>query len=161
MPLSALDLLAIPQVKYRYAYSLDTKNWTQHRSVLADEVVVDFSGLGHSGPPRSMAADAWVSRVSNTIGSFGMTQHTITNPLIEQDGDEVRLTSYVVAQHALADDPDQRLYELGGRYDDRLIRQDGEWRLSSISLSHLWTSGDVAVWDQAMAMAIAKNKRQA
>jgi hypothetical protein len=157
MPLSALDIIEVCQAKYRYAYALDGRDWEGYRALLADEVLVDFRGLGYRGEPRRKQAASWVSQVRALLDGFATTQHVMTSPLVQEDGDEVTLTVYLQAHHVLdLNDPPGRHYTIGGRYEDRLRRQDGRWLFSALTLHNLWTQGDAAIMEEAAARVSAQ-----
>lgn len=156
MPLSALDVHEVGQAKYRYAYALDTRDWNLYRSLLADEVTVDFRGLGYRGGPRRRSRDWWVGQVRALLDGFDITQHVMSSPLVEEADDGVALTVYLQAHHRLhADDPDERHYTIGGKYEDRLRRENGMWVFTALTLHTLWTLGDKTVMSEAAERARA------
>jgi len=158
MALSALQIHEICQAKYRYAYALDGRDWEQYRSLLADEVVVDFRGLGYRGEPRRRSAESWVAQVRALLDGFTVTQHVMSNPVVEEAGSEVSLTAYLTAHHVLdAGDPPERHYTIGGRYEDRLRHEHGRWQFSALTLHSLWTSGAAQIMTEAAARVRARN----
>jgi hypothetical protein len=152
--LTALDLLEVAQAKYRYAYALDTRDWELYRSLLADPVTVDFRGLGYRGGPRQRPAEWWVGQVRGLLDGFDVTQHVMSSLLVEETGDGAALTAYLLAHHRLkADDPDERHYTIGGKYQDRLRRDNGSWVFTALTLHTMWTLGDETVMPEAAARA--------
>ena len=101
MPLLASDILEVGQAKYRYAYALDTRDWELYRSLLADQVIVDFRGLGYRGEPRQRSREWWVGQVRGLLDGFDVTQHVMSSPLVEEAEDGVALTVYLQAHHRL------------------------------------------------------------
>ena len=156
MPLLASDILEVGQAKYRYAYALDTRDWELYRSLLADQVIVDFRGLGYRGEPRQRSREWWVGQVRGLLDGFDVTQHVMSSPLVEEAEDGVALTVYLQAHHRLnADDPHERHYTIGGKYQDRVRRENGSWVFTVLTLHSLWTSGDKSVMAEAAARARA------
>lgn len=74
-----------------------------------------------------------------------LTMHSISNTLIELDGDSAAVETYVVAYH-LADNPDGSQTDLivGGRYLDRFERRSGEWRIAKRTFVHDWNQNQKA-----------------
>ena len=77
----------------------------------------------------------WVFEIAE---AYTTTQHIITNHEVDfpdgPHGDEARCRAYLQAQHWTAEE--SRL--LGGRYDHRLRKENGAWRIYRISLEIDW-----------------------
>jgi hypothetical protein len=57
------------------------------------------------------------------------TKHRLTNFVIEVDGDTATASTYVHAVLVVTNDP-LTWFEPVGRYEDRLVRTPGGWRIS-------------------------------
>jgi len=83
------------------------------------------------GAFRGSAADfaAWVPK---TLAIFEATQHFLSPPRIELEGDVARCETYCTAHHLFPrDDPGgARDAIMGLRYVDRFERRDGAWRIA-------------------------------
>ncbi len=90
----------------------------------------DYHGLAN-GPVRNIAANLSRSRLL-------LTQHSVSNVLIDLDGDTARVESYFTSFHQRRDERDQLHDEIvRGRYLDRFERRAGVWKIAR----------RVVVWD--------------
>lgn len=98
------DLAAANEITrrvYEYAYGIDTRNWSLYRSIFTDEIDIDFSSY-NGEPGTRMQADDWVSNVQILFTGLAATQHTMTNPLVDQPGpNNARCRKYMQAEHFL------------------------------------------------------------
>ncbi|RTL64568.1 MAG: nuclear transport factor 2 family protein [Pseudonocardiaceae bacterium] len=67
-----------------------------------------------------------------------VTQHHLTNVVIEIDADDARAETYFVAVHRRPGPP-VSVGQFGGRYVDRLSRRDGVWRIAERTVVHDWS----------------------
>lgn len=134
------DLAAICTTLYRYATGIDTRDWALYRSIFDDEVEIDMSSFNRI-PGRRLAADTWVEQVTELMCGLDATQHVMTNPIVEVDGDEAVCTMYVQAEHMLG----EQWYTLGGYYTDRLRRHGRGWLITAVRLTVQWRRGTPAV----------------
>lgn len=151
-----LDRTEAVDVVYRYATSIDTRDWELHRSIFTDEMESDFSSLGSGTAPQptSMSADAWVDGLKALMPGFEATQHSMTNPRVSIDGDEATVVMYMQAEHYLLDDEGEReFWSIGGYYTDRLVRSGDSWKIRSVRLTVTWQRGDQAIMATAMQRA--------
>jgi len=147
------DRAEICETKYRYAYGIDGKDWELYRSIFEDEITLDFSSF-NGQPGATMSADAWVKSCRALFDGLDATQHQMSNPLVEVDGDRARCRMYVQAEHHLLNDQGDDTYTLGGMYDDRLVRARGGWRIEAVTLRVLWNRGN----RQIMQLALERQK---
>jgi hypothetical protein len=143
------DKLAVAETVYRYAMGVDRRDWALYRSLFTDTVAIDFSSFDPMLPPRVLRADDWVAGIVPLFTGLAATQHSMTNPLAEVDGDEAKITMYVQAHHVYVPDDPASWYTVGGYYDDDLARVDGRWLLSGVRLTVTWQAGDPAIMEHA------------
>jgi 3-phenylpropionate/cinnamic acid dioxygenase small subunit len=135
------DYQAVVQRVYEYAYGIDTRDWRWYRSIFTDVIRMDFSSY-NGAPAAEMAADQWVANCRVLFTGLGATQHSMSNPLVEVDGDRARCRMYMQAEHFLSNDQGSDGFVLGGYYDDALARTDGGWRIEAVTLNVLWSRGN-------------------
>ena len=134
------DHEAITRTVYEYAYGLDGREWERYRRIFADEIEVDFSS--YNGRPRtSMTADEWVAGLRPLFTGLDATQHSMSNPLVDVEGDTARCRMYMQAAHFLDSWPEPE-FTIGGYYDDRLVRTGDGWRIAAVTLIVRWRRGD-------------------
>lgn len=134
------DHEAITRQVYKYAYGIDGQDWDLYRSIFAHEVAVDFSSYS-GGKPGMMTIDEWLARLKPLFAGLDGTQHSMSNPLVDVDGDTARCRMYVRAAHFLNDWPEPE-FTIGGYYDDELERTGDGWRITAVKLVVWWRRGD-------------------
>ena len=67
-------------------------------------------------------------------------------PVIELDGDQAEVRTYLISQHIRESAPGPvKHYFLGGEYADRVVRTPDGWRIAYRRLDRMWKQGDRAV----------------
>ena len=146
---------AITRLRYQYAVGIDTRDWQLHRSIYVDEIEMDFTSYSGGDGPTRMPADAWVAGLKPLFEGLSATQHVMTNPLIELDGQTATQRMYMKAEHFLIEDGVQREFALGGYYDDQVVHTDAGWKLQGVTLTVLWRRGDPAIMTRARELGEA------
>jgi 3-phenylpropionate/cinnamic acid dioxygenase small subunit len=148
-----VEKLEITDVLYRYATALDARDWALLADVFSAEAVYTIGPHGDFTGPEAIGA-----KIASLIGGYESTQHLITNPVIEIDGDSARASCYLHAQHYL---PDQRTggntYEMGGTYRDELVRTSAGWRIARRVLDVAWRDGNGALSVEAQKRYVSAN----
>jgi len=96
--------------------------------------------------------DEWVARVRPLFNGLAATQHSMTNPIAEIDGDSARCRMYMQAHHVYLPDDPTSWFTIGGYYDDALARSaDGPagWLITAVTLTVLWRQGDASIMSAA------------
>ncbi|WP_193073761.1 nuclear transport factor 2 family protein [Pseudomonas sp. FME51] len=130
-----LDKQAIYEVLVRYCRGADRCDETLIRSVYHDDAYDDHGYWRGSGSDfaRFVSARLAAANVATT--------HSISNVLIEVDGDSARSESQVVATLIRKDRP--RLADvMGARYLDRLSRRNDEWKIDQRTVVLDWHKVD-------------------
>jgi hypothetical protein len=137
-----LDRVEISEVVYNYATGVDSKDEKLFRSIWADEITVDGVGgpFGPQSKPATLSADKWASIIIRRISKYAVTQHMLTNPKIEVNGDQAKCVVYMQARHFVPGwQPGQPIYDMGGYYTHDLVRTASQgWRIKSYCLHVLW-----------------------
>lgn len=142
-----LDRAAITDVVNRYGIAIDRRDWALLRGCFADDIEADFRGFG--AREVVTGADQWVEAVRATIDGLESSQHTITNHMIEIDGDRATCTAYIRALHHLPNPRGDSLYTIGGYYTEALVRTADGWKIAKYSLTVTWQTGNRDVLRQA------------
>ncbi len=132
---SVSDRLAVSDLLDDYAYGVDTKDWALVASVFTYDAVLDYSAFAG---PNGSAADvlAWISE---SVASFPLTHHYITNRRIRIDGDTATCTAELFAPMGMpAGDDKMKLLMTGGRYVDTFVRTSDGWKISSRRCENGW-----------------------
>lgn len=117
------DRLAIDEVLVRYCRGIDRCDGDELRRVFAPDAVLDY-GVG------PQARDGTIDQLLAGLRAMRLTQHSISNALVEIDGDRARAETYCTALHILGLPGQEIEMVVGGRYLDRLERRDGAWQIA-------------------------------
>ena len=148
------DFNAITTRRYQYALGIDTRDYALLRSIFTDEITMDFED--YSGQPAStMRADDWVANCKVLFDGLDGTQHVMTNPLVDVDGDRATCRMYMKAEHFLQNDQGNDDFALGGYYTDQLIRRDGSWLICGVTLKLFWNRGNRHIMTMAVERSLA------
>ncbi|MEM9487881.1 MAG: nuclear transport factor 2 family protein, partial [Myxococcota bacterium] len=147
------ELLAkqeIFELHYKYARGIDKQDWTTFRSVFHDKVVGDYSKWG-MGVRTEMSGDDFTALVRHLFSTAGLvTQHYMTNFLIDVEGDAARGDVYVFARHKLGEE----VMSLNAFYTCEYAKTGEGWKITSISMTPRWDEGaDVIKFFQLPAPA--------
>ena len=148
------DKLMIAETIYLYAIGIDTKDFDLYGSIFADQVNIDFSSYEGSSVPETtvLTRDQWVSRVRPLFTGLAATQHSMTNPVVNIDGDTASCRMYMQAHHVFEPEKEDSWFTIGGYYDDTLIRDaksPSGWNLTGVKLTVLWRKGQESIMQLA------------
>ena len=119
LAMTAEDNEAIREVLYRYCQYVDEGNPEAWASLFVEDGSFD---VGMGGEP---CVGTEALRTFASVFRPGAGLHVTANPVITVDGDEATAQSTVF----VIGDADGPSIGLAGRYDDRLRRDAGSWRL--------------------------------
>ena len=116
------DRFAIDEVLVRYCRGIDRCDASELRRVFAPDAALEYG----AGPqPR----DGMVDQLIAGLHAMRLTQHSISNALIEIDGDRARAETYCTALHILGLPGQEIEMVVGGRYLDQLERREDGWQI--------------------------------
>lgn len=131
------DIIALA---LRYCRALDTKNWSQLSEVfLPDATAV----LGV--PNQLVGLDAITDRIRAALEYLDDSQHLVGNHEVTVDGDTGTHRCYLQAQHVREVPDGSPNYMIAGRYEDRVQRTPGGWRIAHRTLTVMWAEGNLSV----------------
>ena len=137
---SLADIHAIETLQRLYAKATDTIGRATpedvaagraiyHRIYTAD-VAIRTANTG-ADPLTASGPDEWVDVVYDALKNYTGTQHLIGTQLVELDGDEGVLESYLNAWHK---NPDDSVYIFLGTYISKVRRTDEGWKIYDMTL---------------------------
>ncbi|SDC90755.1 nuclear transport factor 2 family protein [Actinokineospora iranica] len=126
------------------AVLFDRRQWDELRAVFTETVWVDYTGLVGGEPGAVLAADL-VDGWRRGLGHLSATQHLLGNQRVRIRGAEALVTAEFQATHRVGPLAGGVLYTLGGRYDYRLALVGRGWRISAVTMTPVWESGDRTV----------------
>jgi hypothetical protein len=116
-----LDRQEIVDCLLRYTRGLDRLDLDLFRSAFHPDALDSRSG---GATTIDEFLDSWLPKQPDR----DVTQHFITNHMIDIDGDVAHVETYHLVAVKLKQSPELSLH--AGRYADRLERRDGEWRIA-------------------------------
>jgi hypothetical protein len=121
------DIEDIQRVKYRYLRALDTKHWDEFADTLTEDVIGDYGeSLGETHHFTDRATLVEFMRTS--MPAEVITDHRVTHPEIDVDGDEATATWYLQDKVIV---PKFDFMLIGaGFYRDRYRRTTDGWKIS-------------------------------
>ncbi len=120
------DIDEIKRVKYRYLRALDTKHWDEFADTLTEDIVGDYgSSLGEEH--RFTDRDTLVEFMRKSMPANVLTEHRVTHPEIDVDGDDATGTWYL-QDRVIVPDFNFMLYG-AAFYHDRYRRTPDGWRI--------------------------------
>ena len=153
---SALNRLGVIETCTRMAWHADQREWDALRDGFADQVLLDYTSL-QGGEPASVSRDELVESWARLLGKLAATQHLITNHLVSVAGDTATCTAAFQATHLLPNAHGDPIWTLGGTYHFELVRDGPAWRISALTMTATWASGN----QQIMSLAAGEDaKRQ-
>ena len=121
------DIEDIQRVKYRYLRALDTKHWDEFADTLTEDVIGDYGeslGEEHHFTDRATL----VEFMRNSMPADVITEHRVTHPEIDVDGDEATATWYL-QDKVIVPKFDFMLIGAGFYHDSYRRTADG-WKIS-------------------------------
>jgi hypothetical protein len=123
------DVTEIETIKYRYLRGLDTKHWDDFADTLTEDVIGDYgSSMGEEHHFTNRAE--LVEYMRSSLPSNVITEHRVTHPEIEVNGDEATGIWYLQDKVIVAEFDFMLIG--AGFYRDRYRRTDEGWRISAV-----------------------------
>jgi hypothetical protein len=141
-----LDRDAVTELRARFAWALDTRDWALFTSLFTPEVDLDLSELGGpAGPlPRESVTALFQRSFRRPREEMG-TQQLYGNVVVAVTGDTATARSYLLGHHHVAGLSGGEEVTLRAAYEDRLVRTGGGWRIRGTTLRVLSLVGNAAI----------------
>lgn len=131
-----LDKEEIINTTYKYAWSIDTHNWSDLSDVFTDNATATL--IGEYINNKDDIIDLIESRQKNLI-----TQHLILNHIVNITGIKATCQSQLQAYHFRKSLHSSPNYLLIGQYNDTLVKTDNGWKIDHKELILTWSSGSI------------------
>ena len=136
----AADLAEIQQKIYRYGWCIDQRRFDALDDVFTEDALVHYDLPGGAKKPWPEMKE-WLP---GGLALFRVTQHNMSNPLVEFDGDTAHSTTYghlIHVQHHKDDSTTVMRHHT--IYTDDWVRAESGWRIRRRTLSNLYMDGPV------------------
>lgn len=156
-PTATAHHIAVVDTVSRLGLLTDSRDWDGLLGLFAEAVEVDYTSL-NGGVPERLEARQLVTGWATMLGGLDATQHIISNHHVSLNADTAECAAYVQATHLLRGPGDKEpgdtvTWVLGGRYDIRLRILDDSWKITSLRMTAIWSTGDRAI------MTLARDRR--
>ncbi len=129
-----LDHYEITKTLKEYCHGCDRCDEARMASVYLEDSWDDHGIFREAGPAFAKLMTHEVSTTTNSLS------HMLGQSLINVDGDEAGAETYFLAvMHNTRDDGAKMCNQLGGRFVDKLLRQNGRWRIKHRVVVHDWS----------------------
>lgn len=116
------DRFAIADVLALYCRAIDRCDAGLLAAVFAPDARIDY-GDGAKSPTDTIPG------LMAGLGAMRLTQHNISNAIIQIAGARAKAETNCVALHIIPAPAGETEFVVGGRYLDRLVKTDGRWRI--------------------------------
>jgi ketosteroid isomerase-like protein len=127
-----VDRQQISDTLYRYASSIDYKDYATLRSLFVDDAVGKYGNA-----PAIEGADQIVKWITGATLDRAWQHHKLTVYQIDIDGDVATTLTYHTSHQTTVDDPDTVIV-IVARYKDILRRVDGSWKIADKLMEVGW-----------------------
>lgn len=123
------DIEAIKQLKARYCEICDDMhNPDRVNSVFVEDAIWESADFG-----KAEGHAAIRELFGKFQRMFSFSQHNITNPIIEVNGDRATGIWYIMGPWTYAENDDEKWLAL--RYDDDYVKVNGEWKYQHLRVA--------------------------
>ncbi len=123
------DIEAIKQLKARYCEICDdAHNPDRVTSVFVEDGIWESEDFG-----KAEGHEAIRELFRGFQKTFSFSQHNITNPIIEVDGDRAKGVWYIMGPWTFAENNEEKWMAL--RYDDDYVKVNGEWKYQHLRVA--------------------------
>lgn len=139
-PEQAADIAEIQQKIYRYGWCIDHRSFDALDAIFTPDAIVHYDVPGGVKKPWP-EMKAWLP---GGLRLFRVTQHNMSNPIVELDGDSASSTTYghlIHVQHHK--DDGSSVFRHHTIYRDAWVRTASGWCIAARTLSNLYMDGPV------------------
>jgi hypothetical protein len=112
----------ITELLFRYATSLDQRDFAMFATIWTDDVHADYDGVGSWD-----GLAAFAEFMEKIHARCGESLHRVTNPVVWEEDGRVRARSYVDAIVVVSDTDAMRAI---GQYEDEVVATADGWRIA-------------------------------
>lgn len=123
----------------RYVIVIDSRAPDLLADCFTEDAVIDLGGVDAGTVAQ------YIELCRTALPGLDATQHHLSMPAIDAQGDRAFSRCYFVAQHLRNDLPGGRSLVIGGWYDDEFTRTDAGWRICRRIGTPVWYDGNPAV----------------
>ena len=131
------DKQAIRDLQIFYAYAIDSGAYDDLGKVFIPNAVGDYGPAG-----RRNGLEAIKALCREALAPLSASQHINTSHQAQIHGDIATASCYLNVHMHKENTPGGDHLEMGGRYDDQLVRTEEGWRIKQRKLTIMWSNGN-------------------
>ena len=144
------DRLAILELIGRLALLLDARDWDALEGLFTNPVYSDRTSLW-GGEPETQSPAEFVGGWRYALANLDAVHHLITGHVISLDGDQATCAANMQGTHVFANASGGPMWTVGGRHDYQLKRTADGWRISGLTFTIQWATGNMHIVTLAAA----------
>ncbi len=155
--LDASTVAEVVNAMNRVGLMVDQRQWESlETEAFADRVHVDYTSLVGGDPQDNISPADLIAGWRAALGPLKSTQHLVGSHRVTfDDAGEAMVFSTFIATHVAHQAPGGTMWTLGGDYEHRLRRIEGQWRVTSIKMMAKWSTGNDALLQEVGGLAAA------
>jgi uncharacterized protein (TIGR02246 family) len=126
-----LDEREISRLLVVFSRCIDTKDFDAYAQLYAQDAELVTPWGSHKG------REGLAEHVQNDLGGYRALHHVSTGHEITVDGDRATVRATLLATH-ITDDTGTQFWSVGGHYDMKLAKTNGNWRLARVAINPAW-----------------------
>ena len=130
------DKQHIRELQNRYSYAIDSGHYDKLDGMFTPDATYNFV----TGSTDNI--EALKKTIQDALQPLTTSQHINGNQWAEIEGDRARAGCYFTVHMFKEGLADGEHFEMGGRYDDELLRTPDGWRFTSRTITILWSDGN-------------------
>ena len=134
---TVIDKQLIRELQNSYSYSIDSGQYDNLDSMFMPDAIYDFGPAGFSDNLNEVKRT-----IRNAIEPLTVAQHVNGNEWADIRGDTATAGCYFQVHMYLEGMAGGEHFEMGGRYDDTLVRTTDGWRFAKRAITILWSDGN-------------------
>ena len=143
MPDTSRDRWDITEVFNRYAAAIDERRWDE----MIKLYMPDATAEQPEGSALLKGPEAIIAMISTAIDWLGPTHHSLSNYIVNVDGDRAEASCYVRGYHAGAREHADKFEETLGKLSATLVRTPDGWRISHFVERIMLMLGTTEIFD--------------
>ena len=132
----SIDKQYIRELQNRYSYAIDSGQYDKLDGMFTSDATYNFV----TGSTDNL--EALKNTIRDALQPLTSSQHINGNQWAEIGGDRATAGCYFTVHMFKEGVVDGEHFEMGGRYDDELLRTPDGWRFTSRTISILWSDGN-------------------
>ena len=130
------DKQHIRELQNRYSYAIDSGQYDNLDAMFTHDATYNFV----TGSTDNL--EALKNTIRDALQPLSSSQHINANQWAEIEGDRATAGCYFTVHMYKEGLADGEHFEMGGRYEDELIRTPDGWRFTSRTITILWSDGN-------------------